>query len=148
LSYRPCPCLRWGNCDGTDRHRERSGEITVRPYDFSLADIIPCRVQVIWLIKGECEFTTEHAPGSRRVLPHAAFTAASELYAEVEYRLGRTGAPGRTLQWTVRVNGVQRYQDLAPELREVVDYVAGRKRKQMPFGRWLAQRERRRRGGA
>jgi hypothetical protein len=145
LSYRPCPCTGWGDCDGAARRRERNGEITVRPYDFSLADIVPCRAQVMWLVRGECEFVADRGPGSRRVMPHAAFTLASELHAEIEYRMARTGALGRALQWTVRVNGVRLYRDLAPELRAVVDYVAGKKRKRQTFAQWLADRARRQR---
>jgi hypothetical protein len=145
LSYRPCPCAGRVDCDGAARRREHNGEITVHPYEFSLADIVPCRAQVMWLVQGDCEFVEDRGPGSHRVMPHAAFTLESELHAEMEYRLARTGALGRALEWTVRVNGVRVYRDLAPELRGVVDYVAGRKRKKQTFAQWQADRVRRRR---
>ena len=126
MTWRPCPCKSWGNCRGFD--------------DYELTDIIPCRVQTIYLVKGVVEFVSDDSPGSRRIRPHASFVAVSDLIAEFEFRLSRTGRDGETLVHEVRELGVYEASKLSQAARDALGYIAGRKRKRRSYAQWLADR--------
>lgn len=129
MSYRPCSCKNWGNCKGYEI--------------YYLNEIIPCKAQIIWLIKGDIEFDTDDSQGSRRVRPHASFVALSDLVAEFELRLGRTGRDGETLCHEIRNLNVYEYRNLSQAAKDAVNYISGIKRKRYLYSRWLAQRVRR-----
>ena len=129
MTWRPCPCKRWGDCPGYQ--------------DYQLSDIQLCRVQVIFLLKPEVEFVTEDSPGSRRIKPHASFTAVSDLWAELEYRLKATKRDGQTLQHEIGILGVYDYKSLSPAARDALNYISGNKRKFLKYNDWLSQRNRR-----
>jgi hypothetical protein len=100
-------------------------------------------VQTLYLIKGVVEFVTDDSPGSRRIRPHAAFVAVSDLWAEFEFRLSRCGRDGQTLVHEVRELGVYEPSKLSQAARDALGYVAGRKRKVLDYRDWLNQRVRR-----
>jgi len=135
MSFVPCPCKDWGKCDGKDKKGEW--------FEFAVHNIIPCKVQVIWMLSG-ADFAVEGGSGSQHILPHARFVPQCDLWAELEYRLGRTGRDGETLVHEVVMLHVSQLRDLSDVARDALNYVAGSRRKRTTYSRWLAQRERRR----
>jgi hypothetical protein len=100
-------------------------------------------MQVLWLCKAKIEFDQDDSPGSHRVKPHASFVAFSDLMAEFDYRVIRTGRDGETLKHEVRELNVYQFQQLSQAARDAVNYIVGVKRKRMEYQKWLNQRQRR-----
>jgi len=143
LTLRECPSCKiearenkngrnWGDCTGYE--------------GYELKDIIPCKAQVIYLLRSDYEILGGNTPGSRHGRPNAAFVSISDLRAEFEARLSRTGRDGETLFHEVRNLGVFQYKDLSQAAKDAVNYICGSKRKRLLYSRWLAQRVRRKKG--
>jgi hypothetical protein len=67
--------------------------------------------------------------------------AVSDLIAEFELRLAKTGRDGITLIHESRILGVYEYHHLSPPARDAVNYIAGKKRKKLTYSQWLADRK-------
>ena len=121
----------WGDCKGYSQ--------------YALNEIVFCRPQILFLLKGDVEFDHDDAAGSRRVKPHASFVAVSDLWAEFDYRMVRTGRDGETLRHEVAILNVYSVIRLSQSARDALNYVAGRKRKLDSYAHWLANRNHRKR---
>lgn len=133
MTIRPCPCKIWRkiDCPGFE--------------DYELRNIIPCPAQVIFLVRGQGEFIKDSPSGSRRVQPHGSFCSVSELRADFEYRLKRTGRDGERLVHEVRVVGIYEFRQLSPAAKDAVRYIVGYKTKLDPYKDWLRKRKWRKR---
>ena len=100
------------------------------------------RPQVWWLLQNglewpeEIEGFTDKVQASRG---HSApFESTACIISEIEWRLNQCGKDGRILKHDAKY--IERYQDLAQDLKQVLNYCSGWKRKE-PYSRWLAHKK-------
>lgn len=70
-----------------------------------------------------------------------SWKSASNIKAEIDYRLKSTKKAGETLIHCVNILGVDRYDYLPPIAQSALDYITGWRRRSMPYGAWVKQRK-------
>ncbi len=132
-----CRRLKEGSCRGTSDW-------------WPIRELWLCRIQTYFLIGNMGAYPsnpytsgyTEAPLTSHRIAAQAPFETEATVWAELEYRLERTGVEGK---WLVRdvQNGVELNQ-LSPEPRLALHFISGWYRKQMRFSTWQWERKHRR----
>ncbi len=131
-----------GNCRGTAEW-------------WSLSEIWLCRVQVMFLLANLCAYPpdprvsgyTDAPHTSTRIGANAPYEAGSMLWAELQYRLKRTGTAGNWLVREVEKIGLSNpdwefiIKHLPHEPKSALYYISGWVRKRMSFADWVRQRE-------
>lgn len=126
-------CRDWHGCVGKEW------------YNFS--EIRWCPFQVLWLLRNADTFHTGKWPaednraesiGSKQFHKEGSFVKPATIIAELEHRLGRCGVQGKLLRAQARAG--DSLEDIEPEAWDVLMYVKGYRRKDLPFRAWLKQR--------
>ena len=127
-------CRDWRGCDGFEY------------YDWG--DIRFCRNQVLWIIihrdtllNGEWVKRPEGwADKVQKTRGHEApFEKPEQIIAEVEARLERTGRRGKELTIS-QVQLYQDYEELSPEVKDIINYISGFYRREKTYDQWKADR--------
>lgn len=107
-------------------------------------EIFYCPYQVMWIIGNDGGWPVEPSSyteftGRPNYPTSAPFTKQTDIIAEVEIRLERTGIHGKLLREQI-FNGKTK-TELDPEAHSALMYCSGFTRRRMPFYNWLADRK-------
>ena len=111
------------------------------------SEIVFSRLQVLWLVEnrgvaGEWpvnEAETGYTDMTKVMISpsrHAYFERPCQVYAELDYRIKKTGVDGKLLVRQIQHEELY----LEPEAKSALNYICGYERKRMKYRDWKRQR--------
>lgn len=151
MSERDCrQCRTWKGCRGKwyVTKRDSEGEVKEEEEWYSHSEIRWCPRQVFWILRHSQDFDAGRWPKPPRVLKcdakkgnvitEATFCKPKRIIGEVRARLTKCGDKGRILERdAIRVETMTYLED---DIKSVLYYVSGWRRKDTPLRTWRAMR--------